>query len=358
MSKTQSSELSLKTTVPLINDCITTYCRQQIALQTNNPSARQLWETLETVIAAGGKRIRPYLVLLAYQLCGGQSTEAVIPIATAWEFMHCSLLIHDDIIDRDFTRHGQPNASGMYKSLYKELHIAEPDLSHYANSAALLVGDLSLSAAYQLINSSSVPASSKLEANRLLGEALSTVAGGELADTESVMLPVDVVDALQIADHKTASYSLIGPLQTGASLAGASETVLQQLADFGRAVGIAFQLRDDLLGVFGDDAKTGKPTISDIREGKRTLLLQYAYQAANHQQKQRIDAIVGNPNVTTKQADEFRQIVIKTKAKAKIEAEISDLTNQASAILTAIHGNPAATQSLQELISFLLTRDH
>lgn len=319
-----------------INEIIGDYCQKQIANSKNYPVSLELWQSLQRVVLAGGKRLRPYLIALACEACGGKPSLATMQVAAGWEMLHQSLLVHDDIIDRDYIRHGKLNVAGEYQQIYAKRGGNEPNVSHYANSAALLAGDLALSSAYQLALRADLDATQQQGVLEVMNDAINAVAGGELQDTDSVLDPIGSTDSLKIAELKTASYSFVAPLQTGAVLAGAPTSTTKLLADLGIATGIAFQLKDDLLGLFGDIENTGKSNDGDVKEGKRTLLVQYAFEAATPEQQNFIKEIVGNPDATSEQVQTFRELVVQTGAKKRVEDLVANYAEQAQKIVTSI----------------------
>lgn len=314
------------------------YCEvQRLMAAQRSPVEERLWRLLSEVSLAGGKRLRPHLIVLSYKAFGGELNPGIIDVGTGWELLHQGLLIHDDIIDRDYVRHGAPNIAGHLQKFYKHAP-NQTERNHYADSGALMAGDIALSSAYQLLLHSGFPAERILQAATILGDTTAAVAGGELLDTEAVMDPIGTTDSIQIAELKTASYTFIGPLKTGALLAGANKVSLQKLAELGTALGIAFQLSDDILGLFGDEHVTGKSVSSDVHEGKRTLLLKYAFEVANAQQKTLIEKTVGNLQATDAQIAEFRNLVIQTGARAKVEALIEDYLQQGDVVMRDLSG--------------------
>lgn len=315
-----------------------------------SPDYARLWRVLLDTYVAGGKRLRPYMLLLAHGACGGDPQQDTMPVAAALELLHCSLLIHDDIIDRDIVRHGKPNVAGQYRTIYGDSHGAAKR-DHLADSAAILGGDLLLAAAHRLIAESKLDADKKLEALRFLSDAVFNVAGGELLDAESVIQHMTDVNSLAIAKHKTAHYSFVTPLVMGASLAGANLTVRTGLTDYGTALGIAFQLADDLLGLFGDEEETGKPATGDLREGRRTYLLQQAYKMASAAEAAELDAIVGNEDVTDEQLERARTIVRECGAYDATTAEIQQYTQQAEATLGSLDFAPEFHAEFMALIN-------
>jgi len=255
---------------------ITDYCQQQARSAASIAEEySELWNVIDSVVSAGGKRLRPYLTVLAYEASGGTNQTAIDRAAAAWELLHACLLIHDDIIDRDYTRHGESNVAGQYQAAYQAI----PDGQHIANSVALIAGDMALSGAYQLANSSGFEPAVINQFITRLNTTIAIVAGGQFLDTTAVMRPISSVDSQTINYAKTAAYSFVGPLCSGAELANAPKESLESLALIGTALGHGYQLADDLLGVFGDSTTTGKPNDSDLREAKRTLLLTKAWEA-------------------------------------------------------------------------------
>lgn len=236
-----------------------------------------LWEALEAN-TAGGKRFRPRMVMAAYQGLGGVDSEAAAYVGAAFELLHTALIVHDDVIDRDFSRRGIPNISGSYRDIATTAGIPIPTAEHRGLSAAVIAGDLALFNAYRLIDRSGVTGDSREHLMQIMDDAIFASAAGELIDVDFSITtqPPSVDDVLQMERLKTAVYSFECPLQAGAVLAGAPEAVVTALGLFGREIGIAYQIVDDLLGVFGLETETGKSTIGDLREGKRTVLIAHA----------------------------------------------------------------------------------
>lgn len=295
-----------------------------------------LWRTLKTVTLAGGKRLRPYMTVLAYQSFSDHMHTDIIPVASAQELLHVSMLIHDDIIDEDYIRHDTENVSGTYLHRYQPHLQDKSDLQHYANSAALIGGDLVLSAAHQAINTSRLDLDQKQLANDILNDAIFIVCGGELLDTESSFKPRGEIDAVKIAKLKTASYSFVSPLVMGASLAGASQEALATLREFGTNLGVAFQLADDILGLYGDEKVTGKSASSDLRQGKRTHMLLLALALARDEDRQTLESLVGKKDLIEQELDTAREIIVSCGAKSTVETLIQTYARGARAALDTL----------------------
>ena len=304
----------------------------------------QLWQEVGALIMAGGKRLRPYLTYLAYTLFKGEDEE-IFTVAAAQEFLHFALLIHDDIIDRDTIRYGRKNIMGKYETIYTK---AANDASHYASGAALMAGDLALSQAYILINQTSFAADKKSEALHYLSASIFEVAGGELLDMEAAFQQPGA-DYFKIARYKTASYSFIYPLLTGAALASAPSVALGHLRLYGSHLGIAYQLSDDLLGLYGDEESIGKPVISDLREGKKTHLFELIQRLSNEVDRSYFNQVWGNPEVTMNDVERVRQIGIDTAAKDRVEGLMSDYIHRALESLDNLKLSEAESGPFQEL---------
>lgn len=314
-----------------------------------------LWQEIGTYLLNGGKRVRPQLVLWAYEAYGGKNREELIRVGAAWELLHACLLIHDDIIDRDFIRHGKPNIAGTYQSIYGEL--TQSDISHYALSAALISGDLLLMGAYELVAQASINGKDTLIAQEYLNKALFTVAGGELIDTDAVLYPVLESQPLSVATHKTASYSLQLPLQCGAALAGAPETELEKLSEIGLHAGIAYQLQDDLLGTFGNSESTGKPNRSDIKEKKRTFMIIEALRSLEGSERSTLENLLSPDHVVSdEEAEKIVELILRTDARAKTEEIIEKESSAAIAIIEQLAVNEEHRQSFITLLTGLTRR--
>lgn len=281
----------------------------------------RLWQSVTRLSSAGGKRLRPFMALLSYQVFTNENDD-ITAAATAWELLHLCMLIHDDFIDQDMIRYGVDNIAGEYLHIYEPLEADVQRRGHLANSAALLAGDVALSAAHDMILGSSLTNDQKVVALQYLTEATFNVAGGELLDTESVLYDIQLVDSLAIARHKTASYSFVGPLAMGADLGGASDVQLVALRQFALELGCAYQLIDDLLGVFGDASVTGKSAVGDIREGKRTFLMQQAYQRASTDELAILNDHLGKADITHLEADHVKHVLVQCGAKQAVNEQI------------------------------------
>ena len=272
----------------------------------------------------GGKCIRGAMVKLGAQIAGGE--EAVInyiPIALAYEFFQTSILIHDDIIDNSHARRGKST-----------IHSTEAN-SHFGISRAICIGDYGLFLANKIISESGLLPGVLVEMFKLFSKIQLTTLEGEIMDIslphenitpggEHFMKAVDLV-----YEMKTAWYTLVGPLMLGGVLGGAKDDLLKRFEEIAMPLGIAFQLKDDLLGIYGDEKALGKPAISDIAEKKQTLLYGYAHKHASDEERTLMGAVYGNPNANNDDLIKIRELFDSTGAKAFMEKEIGRLTDAA-----------------------------
>ena len=241
------------------------------------PEHARLWSALADA-TEGGKRFRPALVVAVHDALGGSSQPCAVEVGAAVELLHTAFVVHDDVIDGDDVRRGRLNVSGTFHAYALSSGASAEDAAGLGRTAGILAGDLALAAAIRAVATCGAPADVVHGLLDLFHAALHTTAAGELADVRlslGVSRP-SLPDSLTMAEQKTSAYSFALPLQAGALLAGADAATVADLGRAGSALGIAFQLVDDLLGVFGDPTRTGKSATSDLRTRKQTPLLVHA----------------------------------------------------------------------------------
>lgn len=314
----------------------------------------QLWRELHAS-TTGGKLVRPQLVMRAYEGLGGSAETSVARVAAAFELLHTALIVHDDVIDRDFVRRGKPNIPGKYRDLALSNGADAATADHHGLSAAVVAGDLALFYSYRMIDHASLPEDTRRQLLDLMDEALFASAAGELLDLDySGAVTIPTVDSiLEMARLKTAVYSFEVPLKVGAVLAGSSAETIEALGDFGREIGTAYQIVDDLLGVFGDPIATGKSTTSDLREGKRTVLVAHAVTSELWNQ---IDGLFGSATLSDREADELREVFDASGARAFAEKLLAEYVGRAEAILDQPMIPSALREELQPMIADALGR--
>lgn len=313
-----------------------------------------LWDRLEAT-TIGGKRFRPRMVLAAYESLGGTDPEAAACIGAAFELLHTALIVHDDVIDHDFVRRGGPNISGMYRDAARTAGAPDAVAEHRGMSASVIAGDLALFNAYRLIDRSGVGDEMRSRLLEVMDDALFASAAGELIDVDFAWVPdVPAVDEIVTMERlKTAVYSFESPLQAGAILAGAPEETVTTLADFGRDMGIAYQIVDDLLGVFGEESETGKSAVGDLREGKRTVLIAYASALDGWDE---VAGLFGDPELSEEGAATLRRHLVAVGARGFAEGLARYYANRALARLLEPHVPPALRTELHPIADAVLAR--
>lgn len=281
-----------------------------------DPGHARLWEALAAA-AEGGKRFRPALLVATHDALGGSRHDAALRVGAAVELLHTAFVIHDDVIDGDDQRRGRPNVSGTFRAHALGRGIAPDDATGLGRTAGILAGDLALTAAIRTVATCGAPGRLTHRLLDLFDAALHTTAAGELAD---VLLslepgPPSLAESLTMEEQKTGAYSFALPLQAGALLAGADEGTVERLGEAGRQLGVAFQLVDDLLGVFGDPARTGKSASNDLRTRKQTPLLVHARSTPEWE---RISAYVGR-DLTERGLDEARRLLTDSGSRRFVE---------------------------------------
>ena len=294
-----------------------------------DPQYKRLLSEMKKFSLRGGKRLRPYLVSLGYEVAGGKREKDAIQLGVAWELYHLFAAIHDDIMDQDEQRYGGPNITGAYvRLLRRRLDEAQAEL--HARNMALLAGDIALGMCHQVLDSMPVEIELRSQLKSELNRLHFQLAGGQqLDDLASTEKHLKLEKIKKIYVLKTARYSMVSPLRSGAILAGGNPTILNILENYGLHAGIAYQITDDLLGMFGAAREIGKPIISDLREGKRTLLMHYGFQFADETQTAVLKRFFGNQKVTQNDLKLVRKILTSNGSKAKTTFLAQEEANRA-----------------------------
>ncbi|MEU0150441.1 polyprenyl synthetase family protein [Micromonospora fulviviridis] len=293
---------------------------------------------LRRFVLAGGKRLRPLFCYWGWRGFGGPDGTPIVVAAAALELFHAFALIHDDILDRSDRRRGRPTVHRVFADRHARAGW-RGDPEAYGRQAALLCGDLCAAWSGQMFHGCGLDTERLRRGHVLLARMRAEVIAGEYLDVVAAAGDGSVESALTVVRLKTARYTVTRPVQVGAALAGADPEVVAALAGFGDPLGDAFQLRDDLLGVFGDPAVTGKSNLDDLREGKPTVLLALARAHAGPAGLARLRALVGDPALGPAGAAEVRGIVEASGARAAVERMIR---SRADAALAALERLPLA----------------
>jgi len=315
-------------------------------------------------VKKGGKRLRPAILIWAAEAVGGQA-ELVLPAAAAIELSHTWTLVHDDIIDHDDVRRGGPSMHAYYRETWRS-RINPDNLKDWSQNLAMLVGDIQQALATSMLNALPVEIDRDLVRwliNDLATNWVTEVLNGEMLDVEYATRSLDQLtetDILSMLDKKTAStLSWCG--QTGALLGlnklEPDHHLVKLMAELCRQAGLAFQLQDDILGIIGDEKELGKPVGSDIREGKRTVLVAYAYHHADAAGKLILQNILGKNGATPNEIDQVRAVLSNSGSIDYVRGLAADYTAQAQQLLNQLSPSKAATH-LQELVSFITQRKY
>ena len=313
--------------------------------------------------ATGGKGFRARFCLAGWRAVAtaeapapGHVPEVVTAASAALEVFHAAALVHDDVIDRSDTRRGRPAAHRAWEAAHRAGRWAG-DAAGFGTSAAILLGDLLVAWSDDLLEEGLLAAepSAAARARAEFARMRREVTVGQFLDIAEesvhVVAPVDTHPdrALRVASLKSARYSVQHPLQLGAVLAGADDDQYAALAAFGHPVGLAFQLRDDVLGVFGDTTVTGKPVGDDLREGKRTLLVAYTRAALAPGALAVFDELIGDRDLTPEQVSHLQQTIVDTGALARVEDRIAEWAAEADRALRGARLGHAAVSELRDL---------
>ena len=319
-----------------------------------DPVLEQPLESLRRLVLVGGKRLRPVFCFWAFVGRGGQPDDnRIIDAGAALELLHTCAVIHDDIIDGSARRHG-------IESLHVEFARRHDDAGwqgegrRFGEGAAILLGDLAFAYADMLLPESA-------EARQLFNQLRLEVNVGQYLDlVNTARRDAGPEVARRINHYKSAKYTVERPLHLGAALAAPEELgdVMAAFTAYGLPLGEAFQLKDDLLGVFGDAALTGKPVGEDLREGKPTLLYALARQAAAGAAARLLTERFGAPDLTDREVAGLQAVFEETGARAHVEATINQLVDTSRHTAMTLPVTPAARGALFDLAGFVAARDH
>jgi geranylgeranyl diphosphate synthase type I len=311
-----------------------------------------------TGLLAAGKRLRPAFCYWGWRGAGGPDCPQILTAAAALELLHAGALVHDDVMDGSDTRRGQPSLHRQFESLHTE-HSWRGPAAGFGTGAAILLGDLLLSWTDAMFHGSGLAADALVRGQPVLDLMRTEVFAGQYLDLLGQAAGDGTLDsALRVVEFKSAKYTIERPLQLGAALAGqVSGEINAAYTAYGLPLGIAFQLRDDVLGVFGDPGQTGKPAGDDLREGKRTVLLAIARARASGAQAAALDAHLGDPLLSEAGMAEVRTVITETGALARCERMISDNLSEALAAAAAAPITAEAKAALAELAVAATTRD-
>lgn len=304
---------------------------------------------MDAVIEAnkGGKNLRGSLVRLGYEMFGGGDIDSINKAAAAYEIFQTAILIHDDIIDKSKLRRGKKT---VYQSLGGD---------HYATSQAICLGDIGFFMAVNILSQADFPVESKSKAISSFTESMVETAMGEMLDVELPHTGNDYKEetVMAIYRYKTARYTIVGPLQMGAILAGVSDEILKNIKKFGDSLGIAYQIQDDILGIFGSEEQLGKSVNSDVEEGKATVLISHMMAHATEDQKQYLQDNYGK-QVDDQKFEQIKEIFEKSGSLEYARTKALKYVTEAKKLIPEITKNKQYQNLLDELADFLIKREY
>jgi geranylgeranyl diphosphate synthase type I len=298
-----------------------------------------IYESLKEYITRDGKRIRPVLVVSGFLAYADDTVPGLFTTALSIEILHDFMLIHDDIIDKSDTRRGDPAMHimlGRHLARFKTPQVSGADL-------AIVIGDILYALGIEAFLAVDVPPARKEKALHQFIKAGVFTGVGEFIELETGLIDLDKLQKeaiYRVYDYKTAYYTFAYPLCIGATLAGADDTEVQKLCEYGTRLGRAFQIRDDIIGMFRDEQDIGKSALTDLQEAKKTVLIWYAYTNGADNQRKRVSELMQKPNIGIDDLREMRGILTDTGALDYAKSEIISLVAEAKEILKATAVKP------------------
>ena len=306
-----------------------------------DPSLRELVGAVGDTVLGSGKRLRPAFCYFGYQACGGWREKAILYTAQAVEFLHTMALIHDDIIDQSPLRRGQPTVHQL---------LGDP--------GAILAGDLSFVFADEIFTNSPFESQVIRKAQKYFDLLKREVIYGEYLD---VLAPaeekIDERRIRKILEYKSGKYTVERPLHLGAALAKAPSSAFKAFSGYGIPVGVAFQIQDDILGIFGQKGKTGKPIDSDLKEGKKTLLVVKALEKLKGSQKAKFGQILGNKSLTRKDFVWAKDKIKETGALAYSQGLAKKLVQEGKRALDSYPFKKEGKDFLMGMADYIIERE-
>lgn len=336
--------------------------RQQCELI--DPAVGAAAALLSEFVLRGGKRLRPTFAWWGWRGAGGcdEDAPAVLRAVASLELLHAAALLHDDVLDDSRTRRGQPTMHLRLAGAHRRAGwLGDPE--RFGVAGAVLLGDLALAWADDQLRDAGLAPAALRRTGPIWTAVRTEVLAGQYLDVRAQAAGDESEEsALRVALYKSAAYTVARPLQLGAAMAGAQPALMAAYHEFGRDLGVAFQLRDDLLGVFGDPEVTGKPAGDDLREGKRTLLVALALQAAARQGADAAGAVIrgalGRPALSARQLATARTALVELGAVHAVEQRIKAMADSALAVLAAADVDPSAAHRLADLAVQATRRVH
>jgi geranylgeranyl diphosphate synthase type I len=300
-------------------------------------------DALDEFLLDGGKRLRPLFAYAGLLASGAAPSREIIRAISSLELLQACALIHDDLMDRSDTRRGKPAIHRHFENLHQSTAM-NGLATQFGEAAAVLLGDLALVWSNQMLNTSGLSTESLLAVHRIHDEMRVELMAGQYLDVrEAGEKNYSAERSLRIARYKSGKYTIERPLHIGAVIGSPTNNsdLLSALSRYGLPLGEAFQLRDDMLGIFGDPEVTGKPAGDDLREGKRTVLIAMTLEALSDEKRNELLKYLGQPEISAEKIEELREIIKSSGAVEKVENLIEKLTNDSLSAIedSSIHAS-------------------
>ncbi|GAB3685450.1 polyprenyl synthetase family protein [Angustibacter aerolatus] len=340
-----------------LDDHVSTQARR---LEELGPDVAPMVDCISDLLR-GGKRLRPAFCYWAWRGAGGEDRHEVLEAAASLELFQAAALLHDDVMDDSDTRRGAPSAHRRMAVLHRG-NGWTGDGERFGEAAAILAGDLCLSWSDEMLTRSGLPDDALARGREVFDLMRTQLMGGQYLDvleqvvTEATDGAGSLERARRVIRYKSAKYTVEHPLLLGGALAGADPALQASYSAYGLPLGEAFQLRDDVLGVFGDPEQTGKPAGDDLREGKRTVLVAATLEAASPAQAAAVRRRLGDRHLGPDDVELLRSIIVDTGALDRVEAMVLELVAEAEAALAAADVADPARQVLADLVGTATAR--
>jgi len=321
-----------------------------------DPLYARLLEDMKKFILRGGKRLRPTLMILGYRAGGGKDINKALDIALSLEVFHNFVLIHDDVMDGDLKRYGGANITGIYNKRFAK-QLDSRSALHTAESVAILAGELNELFTFEILTDLDEDPSIIFEMMRHFNKTLFETGAGQQLDVMSeIRGDLNLAKIEKVNYYKTAQYTITSPLSLGLIAAGGNKEMDKKFSEFGSELGKAFQLADDLLGMFGSTKQTGKPVGSDIREGKQTLLMYHAKKLCSPAQWRMVQSRLGRDTISLEDVKIVRNILKDCGAQAKVSVAANDYLQKSLNILDQMQLEEETSELLASFANYCVQR--
>ncbi|MFX0020713.1 MAG: polyprenyl synthetase family protein [Candidatus Hermodarchaeota archaeon] len=308
--------------IPKINDAIKKIYERKLKT-VENSFLKHYYSELKDYFLSGGKRIRPLLCIATYNAFKEHPDDQIVLPSISVEFLHNASLIHDDIIDKDDYRRGKPSFHYRYRNYYKDYSLKRMNDIDYGNSIGIIGGDTAFFLGMESFFLNNFDDDLNFKAIKLYEQGFIDIANGVLIETDMVnRKDLTITDYINMISLKTGAL-LEKSILIGANYAKVEENIMKELSIYGINLGIIFQIIDDILGTFGNEKVTGKPTDGDIREGKKTCLLIDALNKLGFDDKERLEELIEKPDMTSSDIQSVKDLFIK----ANVSQSCKDLAN-------------------------------